>query len=41
MLEYGFKSEVLLDLRLEQFDEEKLSLNLECDEDTFSWLLLV
>lgn len=34
MLEYGFKSEVLLDLRLEQFDEETLSLNLEYDEDT-------
>lgn len=34
MLEYGFKSEVLLDLKLEQFDEETLSLNLEYDEDT-------
>lgn len=34
MLEYGFKSEVLFDLRLEQFDEETLSLNLEYDEDT-------
>lgn len=40
MLEYGFKSEVLLDLRLEQFDEEKLSLNLECDEDTHFKLFL-
>ena len=33
MLEYGFKSEVLIDLRLEQFDEKTLSLNLEYDED--------
>ena len=40
MLEYGFKSEVLLDLRLEQFDEETLSLNLEYDEDTHFKLFL-
>ncbi len=40
MLQYGFKSEVLLDLRLEQFDEETLSLNLECDEDTHFKLFL-
>ena len=40
MLEYGFKSEVLLNLRLEQFDEETLSLNLECDEDTHFKLFL-
>ena len=40
MLEYGFKSEVLLDLRLEQFDEKTLSLNLEYDEDTNFKLVL-
>lgn len=40
MLEYGFKSEVLLDLRLEQFDEETLSLNIEYDEDTHFLLFL-
>lgn len=40
MLEYGFKSEVLLDLRLEQFDEETLSFNLEYAEDTHFKLFL-
>lgn len=40
MLEYGFKSEVLINLRLEQFDEETLSLNIEYDEDTHFKLFL-
>ena len=40
MLAYGFKSEVFLDLRLEQFDEGTISLNLEYDEDTHFKLFL-
>lgn len=40
MLEYGFKSEALLDLRLEQFDEETLSFNLEYAEDIHFKLFL-
>lgn len=40
MLEYGFKSEVLVDLRLNQFDEETLSINLEYDADTHFKLFL-
>lgn len=40
MLEYGFKSEVLLKLRLEQFDAEELSLNIEYDEDAHFKVLL-
>ena len=40
MLEYGFKSEVLLKLRLEQFDAEELSLNIEYDEDARFKVLL-
>ena len=40
MMKYGFKSEVLLGVRLEQFDEEKLSLNLEYGEDAHFKLIL-